>query len=90
MKRNYDFAWYPTNDAKYGREPIVRHNMIMLSKPVGRTEVDTKAALDIFMQSFGSLKKNTIVAIKEFGENGQIGEDIVPSTEENAIVPVAR
>jgi len=90
MKRSYDFSWYPTNDAKYGREPLVRHNMIMLSRPVGKTEVDTKAALGIFMQRFGSLKKNTIVAIKEFGENGQIGEDIVPSTEENAIIPTAR
>ena len=33
--------------------------------------------------------KNTIVKIVEMDENGQIGEDIVP-TEDSAIIPAGR
>ena len=90
MKRNYIFKWYKTKDAKYG-EPITRTTNINLTKPVGRTEIDTKAALQLFIQNFGNLNKNTIVSIKELdGNNQQIGEDIVPSTEEDAIIPIGR
>ena len=89
MKRTYDFEWYETKDTKYG-SPSSRHNMIILSKPTGKTNYDAKAALGLFIRSFGNLKKNTIVRIKEFVENGQIGEDIVPSDAEDAIVPVGR
>ncbi len=90
MVRNYEITWYLTNDAKYGKTPVSRTSTIMLSKPTGKTEIDAKAALALFTNSFGNLKKNTIVKIKEFDENGQIGEDITPSTEENAIVPTRK
>lgn len=90
MKRTYSIEWYNKRDAKYGKEPNIRTNMIQLSAPTGRTEYDAKAALNIFTRSFGNLRKNEIVRIKEFGENGQIGEDIVPSTEENAIIPTKK
>lgn len=89
-KRSYSFKWYPTKEIKYGT-PLPRTNKIVLSGPTGKTEVDAKAALNLFMGSFGNLKTNTIVSIKEFDENGkQIGEDIVPSKEENAIIPIAK
>lgn len=87
MKRSYSFEWYLTKDAKYGKTPLHRTTTILLSNPSGETEIDAKAALAIFMRTFGNLRKNTIVKIKEFGENGQIGEDIVPSDAEGAIIP---
>lgn len=90
MKRIYTIEWYDKRDVKYGKTPTTRTNIITLGKPTGRTELDAKAALDIFTKSFGNLRKNEVVRIKEFDENGQIGEDIVPSTEENAIIPTGR
>lgn len=86
IHRHYNFYWYPTKDAKYDK-PIIRTNTITLSKPTGLTEIDAKSALQIFLTNFGSLKKNTIVKIQEFDNLGQIGEDITPSIEQNAIVP---
>lgn len=86
MLRNYEFNWYPTKDAKYGKSPVVRSNMVELTNPLGKTEIDAKMALAIFTKRFGNLNKNTIVSIKEFGEDGQIGEDIIPA-EENSIIP---
>lgn len=85
MTRTYIFEWYATRDAKYS-EPHHRINNIKLSHPCGHTDIDAKNALNLFMSSFGNLKKNTIVRIKEIGEDGQIGEDIVPS-DENSIIP---
>lgn len=87
MKRSYSFEWYLTKDAKYGKTPLHRTTTILLSNPLGETEIDAKAALAIFMRTFGNLRKNTIVKIKEFGENGQIGEDITPSDAGSAIIP---
>lgn len=89
MKRTYEFTWHPTKEEKYGKV-INRTNMIELSHPSGKTEFDAKKAVELFSKGFGNLKKNTIVCIKEFGENGQIGEDIVPAEGENAIIPVKR
>lgn len=90
MKRNYIFTWYENKKAKYN-DPIKRTNNIKLIKPVGKTEYDAKAALQIFMASFGNLHKNTIISIKEIDENGQqIGEDIVPSEAEDAIIPIGK
>ena len=86
MKRTYEFNWYVTKDAKYGKTPITRKTMIELANPKGETSVDAKDALSLFTRGFGNLKQNTIVSIKEFGEDGQIGEDIIPS-EENSIIP---
>ncbi len=84
--RSYEFEWYPTKEAKYG-DPVHTKTTIRLSKARGVTAVDAKAALGVFINTFGGLRKNTIVRIKEFGPNGQIGEDIIPSDSDN-IVPV--
>lgn len=84
--RHYEIEWYPTKEARYG-EPIHTTTTITLSKPIGVTAVDAKAAVGVFINTFGGLKKNTIVRIKEFGPNGQIGEDIIPS-DSDSIVPV--
>ena len=85
MIRNYNITWYPTKDGKnFSRQTFIR-----LSKPIGKTEHDAKAAVNIFTSQFGNLKKNTIVKIIEMDENGQIGEDIVP-TDGSSIVPTGR
>lgn len=85
MIRNYNIEWYPTRDGiEFKRQTFVR-----LSKPTGHTDIDAKAALNIFISQCGNLKKNTIIRIKEMDENGQIGEDIVPK-EENAIIPIKK
>ena len=90
MKRTYIFKWYATKDAKY-READKRISTINITNAVGKTAVDAKHAVEIFCKSIGNLHKNTIVSIKEFDEQGvQIGEDIVPSDEENSIVPTGR
>lgn len=86
MTRNYNIEWYKTKE----RNPIHRNTFIQLSKPTGQTNIDAKAALNIFISNNGNLNKNTIVKIIEMDENGQIGEDIVPTDNENAIVPVGR
>ena len=83
--RYYIFKWYETKGAKYGN-PIIRTNKITLSHPSGETAVDAKVAVNIFITTYGNLNCNTIVSIKEMNENGQIGEDIIPS-EDNSIIP---
>ena len=88
MKRSYQFNWYETKSTRYGKPPLARTNTVKLSTPTGDTKIDAKRALEIFMKQFGNLNKNTIISIKEFGENGQIGEDIVPT--KKGIVPIAR
>lgn len=90
MTRNYQIKWYETKNTKYEKDPFYRINSITLSKPTGRTNIDAKSAINIFCKNFGNLRKNTIVFIKEFDENGQIGEDIVPSTNEDAIIPIKK
>lgn len=89
MIRNYNIEWYSTKEIKYGN-PTSRNTFIRLSNPTGETNRDAKAALGIFIATNGNLKKNTIVKIIEMDENGQIGEDIVPIEDENAIIPVGR
>ena len=90
MVRAYKITWYETKDTKYGGEPNIRTTKLALSKPVGYTPYDAKCALGIFISANGNLNKNTVLKIQEFDENGQIGEDIVPSAEADAIIPVAR
>lgn len=90
MVRAYKFTWYETKDTKYGGEPNIRTTKVGLSNPIGYTPYDAKCALGIFTSNNGNLKKNTILKIQEFDENGQIGEDIVPSEKEDAIIPVGR
>lgn len=87
MKRIYRFKWYPTKDG----EIVSRHTLVQLSNPTGKTEIDAKNAVDLFIRSCGNLRKNTIIKIQELDENGkQIGKDITPSAEENAIIPSGR
>lgn len=87
MVRVYRFKWYPTKDG----EVVSRHTLIRISHPTGKTEIDAKNAMELFVKSCGSLKKNTIIKIQELDENGeQIGEDITPSDAENAIIPSGR
>ena len=87
MVRIYRFTWYPTKD----RKELSRHTLIRISHPTGKTEIDAKNATNLFIKSCGSLKRNTIIKIQELDENGeQIGEDIIPSADENAIIPSGR
>ena len=88
MKRSYVFKWYPTREVKYSKEPYIRTCTLELAKPTGITSFDAKKALEVFQMNHGNLKKNTIVKIQEFGEDGQIGEDIVPAADDNVIVPI--
>jgi len=88
MKRYYVFTWHPTKDAKYSN-PISRNTVITLSNPTGETAIDAKTATELFVKRCGNLKKNTIVKIKEIGDKGQIGEDIIP-IEGSSIVPAAK
>jgi len=91
MKRFYAIEWYPTKEKKYGGTPIMRTTVLTLTNPTGRVEFDAKNALNLFTKSCGNLKKNTVIKIKELDENGvQIGEDIVPTSDENSIIPVAK
>ena len=86
MKRTYKVEWYSNKDKKQ----LKRNNTIMIAKPTGDTSVDAKRALGLFISAFGNLKDNTIIKIQEFDENGQIGEDIIPTNDENAIIPIGR
>lgn len=66
--KNFIFNWY--RNEKYS-EPIDRNIKIQ--------SVDAKSATEIFMKTFGNLKKNTINYIQEIDENHQpIGEKIIP------------
>ena len=88
MTRYYLFNWYETKSAKYGK-PLTRTSKINLQHPCGKVEFDAKKAVELFVRAYGSLNKNSIISIKEFDENGQIGEDIIPQ-EGSSIVPTKR
>ena len=85
--RNFRFTW-KSNKNKY--EPIITRVSEISVKNSGDLAIDAKAAAAIFTTNFGSLKKNSILSIQEFDENGNVGEPIVPSEEENAIIPVKK
>ena len=87
MERIYAINWYPTKDG----ESVSRTTMVKISKPTGKTDIDAKVAVGLFTKTCGNLKRNTIIKIQELDEDcKQIGEDIVPSIEENAIIPSGR
>ena len=66
--KNFIFNWH--KNEKYS-EPIDRNTKIQ--------SVDAKSATEVFMKTFGNLKKNTINYIQEIDENHQpIGEKIIP------------
>ena len=87
MTRYYIIKWHEKT-TKWGK-PIERYNRINIQNPTGKVEVDAKKAVEVFIRGFGNLKQNTILSIKEFDENGQIGEDIIP-TDGSTIVPIAK
>lgn len=87
MIRTYRIKWFPK---KEGVEST-RHTLIKISNPTGETSKDAHSAVEIFISSCGNLKKNEIICIQEFDEDGkQIGEDIVPTSAENSIIPTSR
>ena len=87
MIRYYIIKWHE-KATKWGK-PIERYNRINIQNPTGRVEIDAKKAVEVFIRGFGNLKQNTIISIKEFDENGQIGEDIIPA-DGSTIVPIAK
>ena len=88
MTRYYIFKWYEKT-THWEKENIIRYNRINIPNPTGKVEIDAKKAVEYFIRGFGNLKQNTILSIKEFDENGQIGEDIIPAAE-NTIVPIKK
>ena len=88
MIRYYIIKWCGNTAIKWGKT-IERNNKIIIQNPTGKVEVDAKKAVEIFIRGFGNLKQNTILSIKEFDENGQIGEDSIPA-DGSTIVPIAR
>ena len=81
MTRYYIFKWKENK-----KNAVERENKVVIARPTGETSIDAKQALNLFIKGFGNLKKNSIISIKEFDENGQIGEDITPSAE-SSIIP---
>ena len=67
-QNSYKFIWH--KNEKYG-EPITRETWI-------RTAGGQLAAVNIFMQTFGNLKKNTIERAEEYTRNGM--ELFTPNT----------
>lgn len=84
--RNFCITW---KENKYNA--IERTQNVAVSKPSGDIGQDAKAALNIFIATVGNLKKNEIISIQEVDENGKnIGEPIVPISNENSIVPLVK
>lgn len=84
MKRIYRFKWFNKKDK------LERTTYLKIPNASGNVGTDAKRALNIFISSFGNLKKNEIIKIQELDEEyNQIGEDITPMEEEN-IVPIRR
>lgn len=67
-QNSYKLIWH--KNEKYG-EPITRETWI-------RTAGGQLAAVNIFMQTFGNLKKNTIERAEEYTRNGM--ELFTPNT----------
>jgi hypothetical protein len=67
-QNSYKFIWH--KNEKYS-EPITRETWI-------RTAGGQLAAVNIFMQTFGNLKKNTIERAEEYTRNGM--ELFTPNT----------
>lgn len=59
-QNSYKFIWY--KNEKYGK-PIIRETWI-------KTNSGRQAAVNIFMQTFGNLKKNTIERAEEYTNQG--------------------
>ena len=86
--RYYIFKWIPIELKRWGKN-VPRTSKISLPDPSYETAKDCKRALQLFIVRNGNLTKNQIISIKEFNQDGQIGEDIVPE-EDNSIVPTRK
>ena len=85
--RNFIITYAPVQ--KFGKT-VTRNTKIVISKPVGDIGVDAKAAVSVFINSIGNLKKNEIIEIQEVDENNKpIGEMIKPM-DNTSIVPTGR
>lgn len=81
--RSFIIKW--KENKKYALE---RENLVNVIKDTGDIGIDAKAALNLFCANFGNLKKNEIISIQEVNEKGEnIGEPIVPTSDESSIVP---
>ena len=84
--RSFIIKW--KENKKYALE---RENLVDVTKDTGDIGIDAKAALNLFCATIGNLKKNEIISIQEIDENGKnIGEPIVPISNENSIVPLVK
>ena len=83
--KTFIFTWY--KNEKYGN-PIERHNLIQVTAgpDIGTS---AKKATDVFCQTFGSLKYNTIVSIQEMANGKPVGELIIPQ-EDTSIIPTKK
>ena len=83
--KTFMFTWY--KNERYG-QPIERHSKI---KVVAGPDLGTSAkrATDVFCNTFGNLKKNTIISIQEMVDGKPVGEPIIPQ-EDTSIVPTKR
>lgn len=86
MVRNFSFKWY--KNEKYGKK-VLRTNSITVSNASSEVGEAAKAATDLFCKTFGNLKRNTIMSIQEYNEDGPVGEPIVP-TDGSSIVPIGK
>lgn len=85
--RNFIITYAPIQ--KFGKT-VTRNTKIVISKSTGNIGIDAKAAVGIFINSIGSLKKNEIIEIQEIDENNKpIGEVIKPM-DNTSIVPTGR
>ena len=69
---------------------IVMHRKISISKPTGDIGLDAKAAVGVFINSTGSLKKNEIVEIQEVDENNEPIGKVIKPRDNTSIVPTGR
>lgn len=84
--RHFNITWY--ENEKYGT-PVTRRNAVTVVNASPEVGLAAKAAVALFTKTFGSLKKNTIISLQEFNNDGPIGELITPDADNN-IVPIKK
>lgn len=83
-----DFIITFKENKKYNE--ITRTTKISVIKSTKDIGEDAKSALNIFIKSFGNLKKNDVFSIQEVDENGvSVGDPITPM-EDTSIVPTKK
>lgn len=85
--RNFRITYKPIDRYNKSTE---RNIVVNISKPSGDIGADAHSALNLFIASAGSLKKNDIIEIQEISDDGtNIGEPIKP-TGNSSIVPIKK